>query len=115
LPHVEQFSWSSRSGIAVMRPAGEVDLSSTDPLRDGCLAAIDASSGPHLVVDLTDTTFMDSSALGVFVGIATELEAAGGWLRFAAVSSPIVAKVLEITQVDLALGAYATVEDAIDA
>jgi anti-sigma B factor antagonist len=110
----EQFGWSARDGVAVVHPAGELDLATVGQLKDCCQAAVD-SVGPNVVVDLAETTFLDSSALGVFVGVAKQVEASGGWLRLAAVRHDAVRKVVEITRVDASLGDYPTVEDAISA
>ena len=112
LSYGERFRVSTREGVSVVQPAGELDLSSVDRLRECCRAAVEAS-GPHLVIDLSETSFLDSSALGVFVGVATQLGADGGWLRFAGAQHPAVRKVLDITQVGTSLGNYSTVEDAL--
>jgi anti-anti-sigma factor len=117
----DQFSWATCRGVAVVRASGEVDLSTAARLRTCCQAALESlgpevgSEAPRVVVDLAETRFLDSSALGVLVGVAKQVDADGGWLRLAAAQLPIVRKVLEITQLDVSLGDYDTVEDAIDA
>jgi len=121
----DQFSWATSRGVAVVHASGEVDLSTADRLRTCCRAALDSlgrevrpevgPEAPRVVVDLAETTFLDSSALGVLVGVAKQVDAQGGWLRLAAARLPVVRKVLEITQLDVSLGDYPTVDDAIDA
>jgi len=121
----DQFSWSASGGVAVVHASGEVDLSTADRLRTCFQAALDASAlearpevvpevGPRVVVDLSETTFMDSSALGVLVGVAKQVDAQGGWLRVAAAQHPVVRRVFEITQLDVSLGDYPTVVEAIE-
>ena len=112
--HGEHFGWSTWQGVAVVRPPTELDLSNANRLRDCCWAASDAS-GPCVVVDLSGTTFIDSTALGVFVGVAKRLAADGGWLRLASGDSELVKKVLAITELDVCLGNYPSVEKAIEA
>lgn len=108
---MHKFDWFTRDEVAVVQPPDEVDLSNADDLRRCCQTAIDAT-GPRLVVDLGGTTFLDSSALSVFVGLARQLEADGGWLRLASGNSSGVRKFLEITQLDTVLGNYPSVDGA---
>lgn len=118
----DQFSWATYRGVAVVRVPGEVDLSTANRLRTCCQSALDASASevrpelePRVVVDLTETTFLDSSALGVLVGVAKQVDAGGGWLRLAAAQHPVVRQVLEITQLDVSLGDYSSVAEAVEA
>lgn len=106
----EQFTSRIREGVAVVHPPSEVDLSNADELRTHCLAAVDVA-GPRVVVDLAETTFLDSTALSVFVGLAKKLEADGGWLRLASANSS-VGKILALTRLDTYLGNYASVDEA---
>jgi len=67
-----------------------------------------------VVVDLSDTAFLDSSGLGALVGGLRTARAAGGDLRIAGVGQQ-VRTVLELTTMDRVLRPYATVEDAVGA
>lgn len=67
------------------------------------------------MVDLSRTTFLDSTALGVFVQVAKEVKAEGGWLRLASGDSSVVRKLLDITGLHAVLGNYPSVDDALDA
>lgn len=71
-------------------------------------------AGGHtlVVVNLEDTTFMDSSGLGALVGGLRSARAAGGDLRIAAVGAQ-VRTVLELTTMDRVLRPYASVEEAV--
>src|SRR3954447_21050822 len=51
----------------VVNVAGEVDLYSAPELKERVLSAIDAGK-TRIVVDLSKTTFIDSTTLGVLVG-----------------------------------------------
>lgn len=77
---------------------GELDISTAPELW----AAIDhaiAEEHTHLVLDLADLAFVDSTGLGVFVRAGKELRAKGGGL---ALRSPgeRVAKLLSITRLE---------------
>jgi anti-anti-sigma factor len=54
-------------------PAGELDLATIGPVREEVDAAI-AQGASAIVFDLTDVTFLDSSALAVFAYAARLVE-----------------------------------------
>ena len=56
------------AGCCVLTPHGEIDAYASPALRAYVIEALAASEVTRLVVDLTYTTFLDSSALGVLVG-----------------------------------------------
>jgi anti-anti-sigma factor len=99
--------------VIVVRPVGDFDLDSNHLLH----AAFTDSVTPQrskVVVDLSGTTFLDSTALGTIIGSARRATASGGWLRFVA-PSRYVEKVLKVTALDIAFGVYDTVEEAVEA
>ena len=63
----------------VVDVAGEVDLYSAPELKEHVLAAIDAGK-TRIVVDLSRTTFIDSTTLGVLVGARKRLREYDGAL-----------------------------------
>lgn len=64
----------------VVAVSGDVDLYSAPGLRSAILAAaIGPSCG--LVIDLSQVTFMDSSALGVLVGASKRAQSEGAWMK----------------------------------
>jgi anti-sigma B factor antagonist len=73
---------------------GELDLATSPRLR----AALDdaAARSSRVVIDLSEVTFLDSSALSVLVRSHTLLTDAGGELKLV-VQTPSVRKVLEVT------------------
>ncbi|PRH78033.1 anti-anti-sigma factor [Streptomyces solincola] len=56
-------------GTAVLKAAGEIDMSNTDALAD----ALDTTPG-HLVVDLTAVEYLDSAGLSVLFAHADRIE-----------------------------------------
>jgi anti-sigma B factor antagonist len=110
----DEFSRSMHGDAVVVHAAAELDLYNTDRLRTFCLESLDVSGGSRIVVDLTDTSFMDSSALGVFVRIAKNAKAEGGWLRLATGDNLTLQKLLKLTGLDGPLGNYSSVEAAIN-
>jgi anti-sigma B factor antagonist len=62
--------------IVVLTASGEIDFAASSQFRESILDH--ANSGERLVVvDLSTVTFIDSTAIGVLVGIAVKLQKAG--------------------------------------
>lgn len=68
----------------------------------------------HVVLDLSGTTFLDSTGLSAIVAARKQATESGGWLRVAN-PRPNVQKLLAITALDDYLGVHATVSDALRA
>jgi anti-sigma B factor antagonist len=66
-------------GVYVVSPAGELDLYTCPELEKALLRVI-SGGARHVVVDLSLTTFVDSTALGVLVRGVERLKATGGRL-----------------------------------
>lgn len=98
---------------AVIRPQGRLNLLAASRLRE--VVAQSVSSGrPNIVVDLSSTTFMDSSGLGALVAGLKSARQGGGNLRIAGLT-PQVEMVLQLTNLQRVLRPYATVEEAFGA
>lgn len=63
--------------VHVLAVAGEIDLFTAPDLKRAASEAID-SGARRIVIDLTDTRFLDSTGLGVLIGIAKRVRPAGG-------------------------------------
>lgn len=105
-----RISTRDHDGTCVVAAVGEFDMAEAYLLREAFQAALE--KGNQIVVDLTETTFMDSSVLGTLIGGNKLAAERGGWLRLVN-PQPIVLKVLRITQMDSALGVYDSVEQAV--
>jgi len=88
---------------------GELTIKEASGLRDSLLAAIRAGA-EVVVLDMSDVTFIDQSALGVIIGARARLVQSGGDLRLAGVQ-PKVARVIGL--VDGNLPQYPTVAAAV--
>ncbi len=96
----------------VVTPEGRLTMVSAGELKAVVDRAV-AAGRTLVVVDLADTTFMDSSGLGALVGGLRSTRGAGGDLRIARVNEQ-VRTVLELTTMDRVLRPYDTVEGALD-
>jgi anti-sigma B factor antagonist len=95
---------------SVVDVEGDLDLATAPQLKWMLLDALDEGRS-QLVLDLTRTTFMDSTALGVLVGVTRSLGADG---TFAIVcASPTLAKIFELSGMDGVFAIYPTLEDAL--
>ncbi|MGH9291387.1 MAG: STAS domain-containing protein [Acidimicrobiales bacterium] len=101
------------SPVPVLVVRGEIDVSTAPELRDRLLrTAHDGHS--TVVVDLSEVTFLDSTALGVLVSGLKRFRAAGGDLRLV-VTGRSVSKVLEITGLVEVFPIFETVPAALSA
>jgi anti-sigma B factor antagonist len=99
----------------VVLPTGELDIASAPTLRDELAAVITAQPRPRVVCcDLTDVTFMDSTALSALV-FAHETAVMGGQKFCLAGARASVHRVLELTQVDQVIACYDSMDAAREA
>lgn len=98
-------------GIAVITPAGDVDVTSAYRLRDA-IDRVLASGLCWLVVDLRGVPFMDSTGLGVLIGRLKVVRARRGSIRIV-VTSPRMLRVLSITGLDTVFPLHETVVEAL--
>jgi anti-sigma B factor antagonist len=80
---------------AVVSVVGEVDVATAPGLRDQLNESM-ALGLPILVVDMLQTTFLDSTGLGILIETMKETESRGTSLRIVA-SDPRLLKVFTIT------------------
>ena len=82
----------------VVAVAGEIDLFTAPEFKQRMSAPIDEGRS-NLVVDLSATTFIDSSSLGVLIGAHRRLKLRGGSLVVVCANEAI-AKTFKITGLD---------------
>ncbi|HEX7188981.1 MAG TPA: STAS domain-containing protein [Actinomycetes bacterium] len=94
---------------AVVSVGGEIDLETASQLGDHALDAVREVS-PHVVLDLTGVTFMDSTGLKVLLTIQRRADLAGG--SFAVVgASRSVRKILSLTGLDQTMTLHESLDD----
>jgi anti-sigma B factor antagonist len=99
-------------GIGVVSPQGRLNMVSARRLRETLVDLVERGTS-RIVVDLGETTFVDSSGLGALIGGLKTARQAGGDLRVARVS-PAVLSVFELTNLDRILRPRASVDEAFD-
>lgn len=101
-------------GAAIITVSGELDLRTSGVLRDSLLRLVTDEEKRTLVVNLAGVTFIDSTGIGVLVGIWRRLKASDGTIVLAAPSEP-VRLLLDMAGVAAILSVYDGEEDAIQA
>ncbi|MFW6775068.1 STAS domain-containing protein [Nocardioides sp. CPCC 205120] len=104
---------STENGIAVVVPRGRLNMVAARQLRETLTGVVGGGTN-RVVVDLAETTFLDSSGLGALISGLKTARQAGGDLRIAR-PTPGVQAVFELTNMDKVLRARADVESAFDA
>lgn len=64
--------------VLIVRLQGELDHHTSDEIREQVSVAIEKFNIRHLVLNLKDLTFMDSSGLGVILGRYKQMKQFGG-------------------------------------
>jgi anti-sigma B factor antagonist len=102
--------------VALMLISGELDYGATPRLRERAYAHIDRGRR-HIVVDLSDVTFIDSTAIGALVGVLARLrETGGGSLRVVcAEANARVLRIFDIAGVATVLELHSSRDDALRA
>ena len=89
----------------VVRVEGELDMASASELEN---AVSRVSSTPHVVIDLSSCTFLDSTGMRVITETMRQAP------RVSVVATdPGVLRVLELTAVDTMVPVHASVDDAL--
>jgi anti-sigma B factor antagonist len=103
---------SPNASVRILSLHGDVDLHSAPELREVLQGAI-AEGARMLIVDLSGTTVIDSTSLGVLLGALKRLrEREDGQIRLV-VARPEVRRILEITMLDRIFAVYETQDEAL--
>ena len=99
-------------GSYVISLAGEVDLYTAPEFKQQLLDVI-SQGGRNVIVDFTNTTFIDSTTLGVLVGGVKRLRTNEGQLSLVC-NDRNITKIFEITGLDRVFTIHQTRNEAVD-
>lgn len=95
----------------VLAVTGELDVATAPRLRREAVRLV-SGGDVNLILDLGGVDFLDSTGLGVIIGILKRVRSHGGELAVVGLE-PKVRKVFEVTRVLEILPTFDTVEDAL--
>lgn len=96
-------------GAVVVRVEGELDMATSGTFEE---ALGPAEAGRQLVIDLTECTFLDSSAVRLLVGAVRAADESAGKVSLVA-NDPGILRVLEIAAVDTMLPVHESLDSAL--
>ena len=97
----------------VVEVSGEIDVYTASIMRERLVGLLEVGR-TDLVVDLTDVAFMDSTGLGVLVGVLKKVRGHGGRLQLVISSEPLL-KVFRITALTQVFTIRQTLDEALAA
>ncbi len=99
-----------RNGFSIVKIEGEIDLFNSQDLKRDIENLINGGK-VKLILDMNKVSYIDSSGLGVLVGINKRVRMRGGFLRLVALPQDIK-HLFEITKLDKVFNIYPTVGSA---
>ena len=78
-----------KKDVLCIRLSGELDHHSADELRSQAFQAIEKNEIRHIILNLEQLSFMDSSGLGVILGRYKQIKQLQGEMVVCAISPPI--------------------------
>ncbi|MFJ3819419.1 STAS domain-containing protein [Streptomyces sp. NPDC090056] len=90
---------------------GEIDHTTGDILRQAL--AVPDTSPPRIVADMRQVTFMDSSGINILITAHHALTSAGGWLRLAGTTAPVL-RTIGIVGLDSVIDCHETLSQALE-
>ena len=104
----------AHGSVIVARLVGEVDLSNVDAVERTVVGPI-TDETRCLIVDLSETAYLDSAGVRLLFDLAVRLHAHGQQLRLVVSDATIVRRVLILTHLDQTVPFDASVEAALAA
>jgi anti-anti-sigma factor len=110
---VAHVSIERRDALSVVHVRGEVELPNSDAVRTDILASV-PPDGPGMILDLTQTTHLDSSGVRMLFEVAERLRVRRQRLVLVVNEEALIRRVMALTKlVDVVL-LVATVNDAVN-
>lgn len=97
----------------VLAVGGEIDVYTAPQLRQRLIELVEAGQA-HIIVDMEQVEFLDSTGLGVLVGGLKRVRALDGSLRLVCAQERIL-KIFRITGLEKVFGIYGSVDEALAA
>jgi len=99
--------------VPVARLEGEIDASNAEEIGDR-LRALLTNRSVALVVDLTETTYLDSAGINLLLALGAEMQGRQQRLGLVVAARSPIARVISITGLDRAVPAQPALAQALD-
>ncbi len=105
----------SVDNVSILRVIGRVTVGGdgANLLAAQCRAALE-KAGAFLLLDITETSYLDSAGIGVLVACGKRAFESGGQLKLVASSQGPVREVLALTRLDRVLQIYTDENEALE-
>lgn len=113
-PELARLSVESKGDVELARVAGEVDASNVDDLSERLLAAV-PNRARALVIDLSDTSYIDSSGISLIFDAAARLRNRRQELRLVVTPRSFVGEVLAAVSMEQSVAIDPALDDALRA
>jgi anti-sigma B factor antagonist len=95
---LEELGFEPRGDVVLARVSGEIDLSNSPSVRDRLLDAV-PNTASALVLDLSDTDYLDSSGVRLIFELSRRLGSRGQKLELVVPNHSLIKRVLVLTEV----------------
>jgi stage II sporulation protein AA (anti-sigma F factor antagonist) len=109
-----EIGWRVDGNVLFMRLEGEFDLYTAEEFRRVADAALKEQRVRHMVINLKDVVFIDSSGLGAILGRYKQIRRKSGSMGLVGIG-PNIKAVLEISGIIRLIPVYDTEPDALKA
>jgi len=99
------------NGTEVLDLVGEIDVYTAPQFKEAVNIILD-SGQKHLIVNMAEVTYMDSSGFGALLSATKRLRPQGGTVNLVQCNSAIN-RILHITRLNTVFATYASVDEAV--
>ncbi len=110
----ELFTAKNVKDLWIIKPSGVIDFSNSTDFKDKIKTEYINQGKVNLIIDLSDVEYVDSSALGVLVGLQRACRLNGGTFALCGLHENIM-RIFQITSLSSVFRIFSTIEDAIKA
>jgi anti-anti-sigma factor len=114
MPELARLSLESKGDVELARVAGEVDASNVDDLSQRLLASV-SNQARAVVIDLRDTSYIDSSGISLIFDAAARLRNRRQELRLVVTPRSFVGEVLAAVSMEQSVAIDPALDDALRA
>jgi anti-anti-sigma factor len=102
-----------RHALPVVHVRGEIELPNSDAVRTDILATV-PRDGPGMILDLTQTTHLDSSGVRLLFEVAERLRVRRQLLVLVVTEEALIRRVIALTKLDDVVLLVASVNEALN-